>query len=370
MTMKPRRRSGGEHVIPYALGGSFTIARVCLECDNRLGNIADAGLVNLSTVEQRRHELELAGQSGAIPDPEGRAEKKPFVAKSNPKHRVRRELDPKTGEPVLRTMSYVEFDIQEVDGGILIQPAHVYVDVSDRDKAEMLAKSALRKAGLKDDALVEQVARDFAAGLREVQSSQVFERTVEARVGGHEPGLLKIVYELAWFWLGDEWLHSEEAIALRETLARRTPPTPVRGKIYKGGEVALLAIGGDPRVVHVAWLYRFENHLIVFVRLFDVLTVGFVISQDASQYCFPERNAIIMQNVQRQYEEVTFAGEPGETVWEHDPGSSRLVYPSERCHQQVGVLSRAAAVQQPCNRGVRKGEDRTGTGRPSGIGKP
>ena len=67
MAMKPKRTSGSEHVIPYALGGSFTIRRVCLDCDNRLGNIADAGLINLSTIERRRHELQLSGQRGAIP---------------------------------------------------------------------------------------------------------------------------------------------------------------------------------------------------------------------------------------------------------------------------------------------------------------
>ena len=182
---------------------------------------------------------------------------------------MRREIDPSTGEPAVRTVSYVEFKVQQVDGGILIEPAHVYIDPSDRDKAEMLAKSALRKAGLSDDVLVEHLAHDFATGLRMVESSQVFQRPIETRVGGHEPGLLKIAYELAWYWLGDAWSHSAEAIAMRDVLAGRTPSTPLRGKIYNDGDAAIIPLGSDPRLVHVAWLYQAsENQLIVFVRIF------------------------------------------------------------------------------------------------------
>jgi hypothetical protein len=69
MTVKPRRTSGGEHVAQYAIGGSLTIDRVCIDCDNRLGSTADAGLVNLPVIEQRRAQLGLAGQSGNVPNP-------------------------------------------------------------------------------------------------------------------------------------------------------------------------------------------------------------------------------------------------------------------------------------------------------------
>ena len=78
ITMKPPRSSKGEHVIPVALGGSLTIRRVCLTCDNRLGNTADAGLINLSSVEERRSELGLEGNRGGVPDPKRAELRKPF----------------------------------------------------------------------------------------------------------------------------------------------------------------------------------------------------------------------------------------------------------------------------------------------------
>ena len=146
----------------------------------------------------------------------------------------------------------------------------------------------------------------------------------ETRVGGHEPGLLKIVYELAWYWLGDTWLRSDEATAMREIFAGQKPSTPLRGKVYNDGDAAIIALGGDTRLLHIAWLYRFENQLILFVRLFDLFTVGFVVAADASQYEFPERNAIIMQNVERQYEETQFEMTSGQKVWEHNPSTSHL----------------------------------------------
>jgi hypothetical protein len=64
--------------------------------------------------------------------------------------------------------------------------------------------------------------------------------------------------------------------------------------------------------------------MILLVPLFDLITVGFVVAGDASQYELPEQNAIIMQNVQRQYEETTFESiAPGRRS-----GSTTLIRPA------------------------------------------
>lgn len=323
MTMKPRRTSGGEHVIPYALGGSLTIDRVCVDCDNRLGNTADAGLINLSSIEQKRYELRLASQNRTIPDPKRAAMKMPFVEEGNPKHRVYEVEDSTTGGTLMKTAPTVEFKVTEEAGGLLIEPRHVYIDPSDIHKAEVLAKSALRKEGITDNATIERIAKEFAASLQLVESKEKLTRTVERRVGGHENGLLKIAYEFTWHLLGDSWLSSAEAIAMREMLAGEKPSSRVGGKIYSDADATIMVKNGDPRLFHVVWLWRFENRLLLYVRLFNALSAGFDVA-DARAYAVPKNNAVVMHTVQRQCDETEIAMKANTVAWTHDASRSRF----------------------------------------------
>ena len=321
MKMKSRRKTGGEHVIPYSLGGSFTIDRVCEDCDSSLGHTADEGLVNHFAVEQRRAQLQLRGQSGTVPDPQRRELSRPLAGLHDPHHRIRFERDT-AGVPTARTISHVEFDVQETPNGLKIVPVHTYIDPSDAGRAEVLAQRALRRAlrkkGIENEEIVNKVGRAFVESLQTFEEQHIFERPFQIRFGGHEPGLLKIAYELAWYWLGDTWLNDPVAAAMRELLNGDTPAQMVRGRIFDDPNCGIVAVGGDPRVLHIAYVFEFSGKILVVVRIFDLLTVGFEVANDAVRYRIPERNAIVMQNVERTYEETTFGLlVPGSIVWRH-----------------------------------------------------
>jgi hypothetical protein len=306
LSIKPNRTSSVEHVIPYSIGGSFTIDRVCGECNSRLGSEADAGLVRLSAIEQRRAELSLQGESGAVPDPERRELKKPLIGKHDAKHRILVRRDAETGELVTKTLPLIEFDVKRTPEGIRVSAARVYIDPGDVDKAEHLAKNALRKEGITDEDALEAISRNFAQSLEPVEESLEFERLIQLRVAGHALGLTKIAYEFAWYWLGDSWLTDPVAVAMRDTLAGENPKISLRGKIYDDARVGIVAMEGDQRLVHVAYLYPFHSSLIVMITLFDVLAAGLVVTENAQNYQVPHLNAIVMQTVQRRYEEVSF----------------------------------------------------------------
>jgi len=328
MQMKPRRTSGGEHIIPYALGGSFTINRVCEDCDSRLGHDVDADLIAHYKVEQTRADLELRGQSGSIPDPQARALDRPFTGTENPNFRVRFERGA-SGELEPKILSRVQFKLTKAtkpDGtpGMLIEPVNVFIDPADAHLAEDLAKEALRRAGLTDEEQVSINARHFAENLETVFSPQVVTRQIAIRSGGHQQGLLKIAYEFAWYWLGDAWLRDPIAIAMRKSL-NGGETSGIHGKVYDDPDVAVIAREGDQRVVHVVYLYEWDGKLLLFVRLFDLFAAGFEIAGNASEYTVPKLNAIVMQVEQRRYEETTFGPmEPGSVVWKHDPTNSPI----------------------------------------------
>jgi hypothetical protein len=69
------RPPGNEHVFQLAIGGTLRLDRVCdtgppgvSPCNAKLGNIADAPLVDHELILMRRSELGLAGNSGKVPD--------------------------------------------------------------------------------------------------------------------------------------------------------------------------------------------------------------------------------------------------------------------------------------------------------------
>jgi len=77
MLEKTERTSGGEHVFAYGIGGAFTIDRVCLDCDNRLGNVADAPLQEQYVLEQNRFPV------GGTPLTEAKLKSLTFVSPPN-----------------------------------------------------------------------------------------------------------------------------------------------------------------------------------------------------------------------------------------------------------------------------------------------
>ena len=313
-------RNGREHVIPKALGGSFTIDRVCQDCDNALGGTADQYLIQQMDVQKRRIDLVLKGQRGGIP------EKHParIVNVDNPSHHVRLETDPVTGNERIRTVSRVEFKVTKMPNGTLIQPVNVHIDMADRDKAFVLARKALRNAGLENDDDIERIASEFAASLEIADEVAQFYRETEIQRDGQHQGLLKVAYELAWYWLGDAWLYDPVAISMRDMLQGRTAAAPIQARVYNDPDRAIMPVGGDPRLLHVAFITEHYGRLFVFIRLFDVFTAGFVVTGSPTIYSVPVSNAVIMHVKERQYDEVTFEPQPGRVAWTHDPATSRF----------------------------------------------
>jgi hypothetical protein len=70
---------------------------------------------------------------------------------------------------------------------------------------------------------------------------------------------------------------------MREAL-NGNPQPGIRGKIIDDADAAMETRGGDPRVLHVAWLHEYQGALLLWVRVFDVLAVAFVVSDSPKSY--------------------------------------------------------------------------------------
>lgn len=305
---KPARNDRGEHVIPKALGGSFRIDRVCKDCDNGFGGDADAGLVNHFKIEHRRQELNLRGHRGSVPDPLARILKTPFMKIDDPNHRLMMVANSVSGQYSPRTIPKVEFDVEVHPGNMYrIELKHFYVDHGDSDKTEVYVRSALRKKGVNDEVVLQRAWDRLAPTLESKEEQVLFQAPFAIKIGGHQFGLLKIAYEMAWYWLGDAWIDDPIAGAMRDLLTGIiSASNPLQSAVFDDPDKILIVRGDDPRLIHAIYLLPFRLGYLVGIRLFDIFTAVFIITNNARNYTHPKSDAIIMSAVERRHEETTF----------------------------------------------------------------
>jgi hypothetical protein len=299
---------GHEHVIPYALGGSFTIDRVCEVCDNRLGNVADDGLIRHVNMEQRRVELRLKGNRGNVPDPIAKAVRRPLVRRGIPKHRIRLERDATDGLFRPYTLPLVEFESTDCEnGGKRVELKNFFVDRRDGHLVPSLVRKSLKTCGVEGEDIVTAVCDSIGSSLEDVEERGTFESRIPIWVGGHQLGILKIAYEMAWHWLGDKWLDDPVAVAMREGLRGKIEAlAKVNGKIFDDANKILMVGGGDPRLLHAVYMFPGMNKYFIGIRLFDVMSAAFVITDNSSAYTHPGSDAVILKVESRQHDETTF----------------------------------------------------------------
>jgi hypothetical protein len=298
---KPPRTGEGEHVVPLAIGGSWTIDRVCVDCDSEFGSRIDSRLIKLTRVEERRIELELTGHSRRVPNPLREALAQPVRVVGAPHHRLKVNID-ELGQYRVHTIPNIEFIVTTFDDGswlVELPPNKLVLDPSNREEAVPMIsrrlKEALAEAGIAiNDTAATEASAHLVSGLTLVEEEATVEAPFAIREGGDGPALVKIVYESAWYWLGDQWLDDPVARAMNAQL-HGDQGIELRGRIKRSAGTSFNLGELAQRDAHVLFLFNTPaDHYIVEVQLFDIITAGFVVSNNASAYRHPDNDAIIM----------------------------------------------------------------------------
>jgi hypothetical protein len=94
----------------------------------------------------------------------------------------------------------------------------------------------------------------------------------------------RYTYELAFMWLGEDYLHDDMATRLREAIMGRADIQTTRSERCEGSEHAAFQPWTDDKNAHIAYTTVHENDVIVRVRIFDVLSAAIVVSEAKSRY--------------------------------------------------------------------------------------
>lgn len=276
-----------EHVFPDVIGGALTIDRVCKECNSLLNERADRDLIQHPFVRMRRALLRIPDRRGNVLDPFADIFGKGTIVGGEPGQEVRVTLDPVTKRTTLRLLRHKT----EKVGPEGEKEVQIKIDAADADQIPTIIRRERKRRGLPE----------LSEGELDRRVSQVLARgpsIIETPVLRHQPtfdftdpgrGLLKIAYELAWYWLGDDYLHDVSAEHLRQVILSDRPLgdpelPQIRGSMSGGEAIPPLHLWNYLPNEHLALMNRTQTHVVIGVRVFNTLSALVAISEEPGRY--------------------------------------------------------------------------------------
>jgi len=276
------RPPSDEHVFPLAIGGSLHTDRVCLECNSILGETVDAPLCNHVFIIVRRAQLNLAGNSGTVPD----GLKALFGTGElvgDPTKRLQVRTDPETGKPDLRML----YHATETQVGKDVKQRQIVIDEKDAGQLGTIIQRERKRAGfepLPEEELRAQV-EILAAGVQTIEKPQLHHQ-IKIDVAEFRKGLVKIAYELAFIWLGESYLDDPMAAKLRDVILSRLDEqrAAVRGTFESGNDMVPVKPWAQDKDCHVAYNAVLGNDIAVCLKIFDIFSAVVVVSEEKDRY--------------------------------------------------------------------------------------
>jgi hypothetical protein len=99
----------------------------------------------------------------------------------------------------------------------------------------------------------------------------------------YQKAVCKLIYELAYLWLGDDYLDDPIALLLRNIILRGVEEK-IRGQIQIGQVSPFDKLWTDEPNAHIAFAQRVGPGISILVRIFDVMSGGVVITNSPERY--------------------------------------------------------------------------------------
>ena len=294
----PDSEKSKEHIIPEALGSrKLVLWDTCHPCNNTLGGKVDCLLINSELVQLARLTLDIKGKAKAAPnvfktgviDPETGApmtgsfnEKGQLVARAIPKH-IHEDL----GEGNHASKVSINADDAENIKYVITQiQALIKGNPAMKDKAVPTVTEEHARALLETGEVEIVPGLKLTAGRRSVDTIQ---KTFTVDSENFKPAIVKIIYELAYHWLGPDYLDDPTAAQLRDIVNQSVAgPVDVDAVLEEGGA----ALGGqvplehwkDEKHFHHAFLLRSGNSMLLHLSIFGNYWGTIKVTKEADRY--------------------------------------------------------------------------------------
>lgn len=273
-----------EHVFPRAIGGRLTTDRVCKPCNSALGSRVDAALSDNFLVRGQRAHLGLAGNSG---EPPAIHEMLLGVGRlaNNPEQRVEITFNEQTQKIVIRALHHA-LDVVMPDGS---KARKIVVDEKDADKIPKIIQRERKRHGLPPlsaEALEEETTRfrDNVDVTTIENPSVLLERSYSFAFVRH--AMIKIAYELAFLWLGEDYLDDPSAAELRDAVCADDPNSTDKlpACVADAEEFEAFKLWPASETEHLAYAFACNDGIAIAVRVFNIHAAFVWVTKEATRF--------------------------------------------------------------------------------------
>ncbi len=275
---KPIEEFTREHIFPESIGGSMYLKNcVCKSCNSFLGSNVDGYLTDHYLIQMRRLLYRLPGKSGEIPNP---LENGTLLNESGQKVKYILNEDGKPKE--LYLIPSIE---KKTNGGSI--KISITIDSKDKNKLPEMLNKSIKRSGSNKELKPDDIAKQLK--IEEIKNPKIF---VNAKVDivNYQKAILKIAYELAYYWLGESYIDDPLAILIRSAILDQSDSThwgekyKIRGRIGLFKEDAVSTFGSYLETSHIAFLSRSQNNLACYIRIFTVFEGIIAVTESAHLY--------------------------------------------------------------------------------------
>ena len=306
------RPSNLEHIFPKAIGGTLTTNRVCKPCNDQLGHEVDVLVTDHIFIQFRRSDLSLAGQSGKIPNSTEALLGRSVIA-DDPKQRVRLVTNRATGRLEPRILPKRISKV--LDDGTRKEGMVVDASTPSNEIRRIILRVYKRENLLPPvDQELDRIITQIRSSIVTVEQPEVKAR-VQVDIADYKRGLLKIAYELACTWLGDNYLEDPLAAAIRDVVLGRVSykKARVRGTADMVRPDALCFWPAN-QDTHIAYTIVAGGSIAIALKIFETFFMVVQVTEKAELYGVRDGDAPALRFVEiaaaaRVYRESSLAEE-------------------------------------------------------------
>lgn len=267
-----------EHIFPEAIGGSLILEnKVCKKCNSQLGAYIDHPLVNHPLIKISRNILGIKDKKGFLPQP------------------LEQFVDSVGRRCVISQGKTEEFSVKTypIKKPGATENQFIYIP-GDEDKSKIIeAINKLLKRNRQAELNEESIAEIYEMrGSEEILTANT---SLEIDIIEYQRGIIKIVYELAAYWLGENYLYDPTAVKIRQCI--RYPSIPfgtsnehwsniqIEGQItnYDNPNLAI-PFFDNGKNSHIAFLMKVGNRIGCWIKIFNVFKGVILVSENPEYY--------------------------------------------------------------------------------------
>jgi len=279
-----------EHIFPDAIGGQLTIDTLCSPCNKKLGSGPDAALVNQYFVQAKRMVNQIKGKNGYVPNILENG-----VFADDPSQKVKYIIE--DGKPV--KLHHITSVKREKHGSG--ENVHIRVDASEEHKIAEIIEKIMKRASVGGKAPVPKHL--YREEIREERP--LIQISAEIDTFKYIQGMLKIIYEIAYLFLGEVYLTDSIAGKLRMALTVESfskdflESLDLRGTYRMGPEIGPIRYHPN---YHYASIHSYADlGIAVSVRIFDAFEALIRVSENTCNLPPGAMTFIALDPLERTY---------------------------------------------------------------------